>query len=192
MKEVQDGSNKKLIEEDKQKVNKEKEEERIQMREFIVDKEDEGICVQEVKKDVEEVHMLDVNKEEKEMQEIEEETLCKMEDGSHVKHANTNTEPSQTQQIKKINTEYNESKCINPSFSYLKHLPNQNFEVLKNVHLQKKCKQRGRPSKKRAALSFASASTVKKSLSQTLVLSLVNKIFHPYLLLTQLKIKAPV
>ena len=45
----------------------------------------------------------------------------------------------------------------------------------------KKCKQRGRPSKKRAALSFASASIVKKSLSQNLVLSLVNKIFRPYL-----------
>jgi len=66
--------------------------------------------------------MLDVNKEEEEMQEIEEETLCKMEDGSYVKHANTNTDPSQTQQIKKINTEYNERKCINPLFSYLKHL----------------------------------------------------------------------
>ena len=59
----------------------------------------------------------------------------------------------------------------------------------------KKCKQRGRPSKKRAALSFASASTVKKRLSQNLVLSLVNKIFRPYLHLyvTQLlKVKAPV
>jgi len=68
--------------------------------------------VQVVKKDVEKIHMLDVNKEEEGMQEIEDETLCKMEDGSHVKHANTNTEPSQTQQIKKINTEYNENKCI--------------------------------------------------------------------------------
>ena len=81
-------------------------------------------------------------------------------------HVKRSTEPSQTQQIQKISTEY--IKCTNPStFSYLKHLPNQNFEVLKNVHLQlqKKCKQRGRPSKKRAALSFASASssTVKKS-----------------------------
>jgi len=46
--------------------------------------------------------MLDVNKEEEGMQEIKEETLYKMEDGSHVKHANTSTEPSQTQQIKKI------------------------------------------------------------------------------------------
>ena len=50
MKEVQDRSSKKLIVEDKQKVNKDKEEERIQMQEIIVDKEDEGICVQEVKR----------------------------------------------------------------------------------------------------------------------------------------------
>ena len=71
------------------------------MQELIVDKEDEGICVQEVKKDKEKIHMLDVNKEGEEMQEIEEETLCKIEDGSHVKHANRSTELSQTQQIKR-------------------------------------------------------------------------------------------
>jgi len=61
--------------------------------------------------------------------------MYKMQDESHVKHANTSTEPSPIQQITKINSEYNKSKCINPSFSYLKHLPDQNFEVLKNVHL---------------------------------------------------------
>jgi len=44
--------------------------------------------------------MLDINKEEEGIQEIEEETLCKMEDGSH---ANTSTELSQTQQIMKAN-----------------------------------------------------------------------------------------
>ena len=32
------------------------------------------------------------------MQEIEEETLCEIEDGPHVKHANRSTELSQTQQ----------------------------------------------------------------------------------------------
>jgi len=48
------------------------------------------------KKDKDEIHMLDVNKEEEGVQEIEEETLCKMEDGSHVKHANTSTELSPT------------------------------------------------------------------------------------------------
>ena len=59
VKEVQDGSSNKLIEEDKQKVNKDKEEEEgMQMQELIVDKEDEGICVQEVKKDKEKIHML--------------------------------------------------------------------------------------------------------------------------------------
>ena len=42
--EVQDGSSNKLIEEDKQKVNKDKMEEVIQKPELIVDKEDEGIC----------------------------------------------------------------------------------------------------------------------------------------------------
>ena len=158
VKEVQDGSSDQVIEEDKQKVNKDKVEEGIQIQELIVDKEDEGICGQEIKE--EKIDMLDVN--EVEMQEIKEE--CKMEEGLHMIHVERSTEPSQTQQIQKISTECNEIKCTNPStFSYLKHLPNQNFEVLKNVHLQKKCKQHGRPSKKRAALSFASASTVKKS-----------------------------
>ena len=49
------------------------------------------------------------------VQEIEEETLFKIEDGSHVKLDNRSTELTQTQQIKKISAEYNESKCINPS-----------------------------------------------------------------------------
>ena len=58
MKEVQDGSS------DQGKV-----EEGIQIQELIVDKEDEGICDQEVKE--EKIDMLDVN--EVEMQEIKEE-----------------------------------------------------------------------------------------------------------------------
>ena len=108
--------------------------------------------IQEVKNDM----------EKEGIQEVEEEGLCKMEDGLHVKHASRSMELSQTQEVKEINTEYHQNNSSFPTFSYLKHLPNQNLEVFKNVHMQKNCKQRGRPSKKRAALSFASSSTVKR------------------------------
>ena len=109
--EIQDGlASNRLIEEDIQGVKNDKE---------------EGIHMQEVK----------IDKEER-MQEIEEEPLCKMDNGSHVKHANRSTELSQTQEIKEINIEYHQSKCDPSSLSYLiKHLPNQNLEVLKSVHL---------------------------------------------------------
>ena len=43
------------------------------------------------------------------------------------------------------------------SFSFMTKLSNQKLEVLKSVQIKRKCKQRGRPSRKRAALSFTSA-----------------------------------
>ena len=49
------------------------------------------------------------------------------------------------------------------SFSYMTKLSNQKLEVLKNVQIKKKCKQRGRPSRKRAALSFVSAAKGNKN-----------------------------
>ena len=52
--------------------------------------------MQEIKKDKEKIHMLDINKDDVEMQEIKEEKLCKMEEGSHMIHTNRSAEPSQT------------------------------------------------------------------------------------------------
>ena len=189
---IQDDPSSNLIEESKQEVNKDEEEKRIQLGELIldekegsirvqeavvdkeiekmpmqklmVDKEDEKIQMQnkeihkqEVLEGKEKINLLKENTEEEEIQEIEEETLCKTQDGEN---DNSNTEVWKNEQMQNMTSEHTKSDAS--MFSYLKHLPTHNFEVLKNVHLQKKCKQRGRPSKKRAALSFASASTLKK------------------------------
>ena len=144
-----------------------KEIEKMPMQKLMVDKEDEKIQMQnkeihkqEVLEGKEKINLLKENTEEEEIQEIEEETLCKTQDGEN---DNSNTEVWKNEQMQNMTSEHTKSESTDASmFSYLKHLPTHNFEVLKNVHLQKKCKQRGRPSKKRAALSFASASTLKK------------------------------
>ena len=106
----------------------------------------------------------DVEEVSKVMEEVQEGTSCEMDDEVESQHTSNSTEIIQDQEEPR-EAEHHRSKItssVSSTFSYLKHLPNQNLEVLKNVHMQKKCKQRGRPAKKRAALSFASASTVKK------------------------------
>ena len=181
---IQDDPSSNLIEENKQKVSKDEEEEGIRLGELIVDKKEGGIRLHEAiveKEDVrmpmqelivdiedekiqmqnEEIHkqeMLKVKEEGEKIQEIEEETLSKIKDR---KNDDNSTELNKTNQTQSMTFEHTKSKSTDVSmFSYLK--TTHNFEVLKNVHLQKKCMQCGRPSKKRAALSFASASTLKK------------------------------
>ena len=85
-----------------------------------------------MKKYIHKQEMLKVNEEGEEIQEIEEETLSKIDR----KNDDNSTERNKTNQTQSMTFEHTKSKSTDASmFFYLK--TTHNFEVLKNVHLQK-------------------------------------------------------